>query len=387
MYVEREIKNHFLKVANTYPLIALVGARQSGKTTFLKEHLKTNGNYLLFDDPDIRHLFDEDIKKFEIQYLKNSINVLDEVQYCKNPGLNLKYLVDTGRKLWITSSSEVLLSKKVFSYLVGRVSIIKLYPFSLNEFLKAKNQIVHSPEVLNRNIWEHVIFGGYPKVVETQDIELKKTILRDLYETMILKDVAKVFSIENINSLEIFVKYLSSIIGGILSYDTLSNDLGLSFQTVKKYLDGIEKSYIIKRITPFYKNKLKEIKKQPKLYFIDTGLRNLIQKKFSGEIEGQLFENYVFSELLKAGFEPKYWRTKTGQEVDFILEIEKGIIPIEVKLSSHEKIKSGLKAFIDTYSSKRAYVVCYNREARKEKFKDTEIKFCNILELLEELKK
>ena len=110
MYIEREIKESFERVIKVYPVVALVGARQAGKTTFLKEHSKSmNASYLLFDDPDIRGLFEEDVKKFEKQYIEGfDVYILDEVQYCKNAGRNLKYLADTGKKMWITSSSEMI---------------------------------------------------------------------------------------------------------------------------------------------------------------------------------------------------------------------------------------------------------------------------------------
>jgi len=180
-----------------------------------------------------------------------------------------------------------------------------------------------------------MLYGGYPKVVLSKDVEMKKTILSDLYETMLFKDVARTFSIEDIRSLEEFSKYLAIGIGNILSYGDLSNSLNLSFQTVKKYLDAMEKSYLITRVHPFFTNKLKEIVKQPKIYFIDTGLRNIIAKRFDVEPDGKLFENYVFSEIIKMGLTPKYWRTKTKSEVDFIVEKEKDIIPIEVTHIPH----------------------------------------------------
>ena len=139
MYVERDIKNKFEIIAKIYPIVALVGPRQAGKTTFLKEQAKNlNSSYLLFDDPDIKEIFEEDIKKFEKQYIEGKeISILDEVNYCKDAGGKLKYLADTDKKVWLTSSSEVILNKEVLSFLVGRVSILRLYPFSLNEFLKA----------------------------------------------------------------------------------------------------------------------------------------------------------------------------------------------------------------------------------------------------------
>ncbi len=362
MYIEREIKNKFMKVQDISPIVALVGVRQGGKTTFLKEQMKSqNASYVLFDDPDARELFEQDIKKFENQYIEGyELTVLDEVQYCKDAGRKLKYLAERERKLWVTSSSETILGKEILSYLVGRVSIIRLYPFSLAEFLSAHGQKELTSAILIRNIWEHMTYGGYPKVVTTSDFETKKIILKDLCDTMILKDVAQTFSIDDIRTLEEFTRYLAINMGCLLSYDKLSNDMSLSFQTVKKYLDAMEKSYIIARVPPFCTNKSKEITKQPKLYFIDTGLRNIIAKDFQNEPSGTLFENYVFTELLKLGYSPKYWRTKSKAEVDFIIETKTGITPIEIKINkSPGKVERSLRSFIEAYNPKRALIVTY----------------------------
>ncbi|RLF27523.1 MAG: AAA family ATPase [Thermoplasmata archaeon] len=384
MYVERDIQSKFDKISKNYNLVAVVGARQSGKTTFLKKQIENkNSSYVLLDDPDARSLFDEDIKKFEKQYISEyKVSVLDEVQCCKDAGRKLKYLVDSGYKLWITSSSETILSKEVLSFLVGRVSIIRLFPFSLKEFLTAWSQKELTPKILQRMVWEHTTYGGYPRVVLTEEIDMKKTILSDLYDTMLLKDVARTFSIDNIRSLENFSRYLAFSIGEIMSYDKISSDLDISFQTVKKYLDAMEKSYLIYRVSPFFTNKKKEIIKQPKLYFVDTGLRNIITKRFEINIDGKLFENYVLTELLKMGFTPKYWRTKTKTEVDFIIEIENNVIPVEVKIQAEiGKIERSMRAFIETYKPKKAIVVSFKGEKGKVRINGCNVIYTDILNL------
>jgi len=384
MYVERDLVNRFEKIAKNYNMVAVVGARQAGKTTFLKKQIENkNASYILFDDPDARSLFEEDIKKFEKQFISSyNVSVLDEVQYCKDAGSKLKYLVDSDYKLWITSSSEIILSKEILSFLVGRVSIIKLFPFSFKEFLTAKTQKEFTPKIMERMIWEHATYGGYPKVILTEDIDIKKTILSDLYDTMLLKDVARTFSIKDIRSLEEFAKYLAFSIGDIISYDTISNTLNISFQTVKKYLDAMEKSYLIYRILPFYTNKKKEIVKQPELYFVDTGLRNSIAKSFNVILDGKLFENYVLTELFKMGFAPKYWRTKNKTEVDFIIELDNKIIPIEVKIQADlGKIEKSLRAFIDYYKPEKAIVVSLKANKGKTTINGCEIIYTDLIDL------
>ena len=387
MYVNRSIKKKFEKIARAYPVTAVVGPRQAGKTTFLKEQMFPNSSYLLFDDPDVRELFEDDIKKFEIQYMKGSkVAILDEVHYCKNAGRKLKYLADSGYKLWVTSSSETLLGKEVLSYLVGRVSILRLYPFSLPEFLRAKKQEATTPKILQRSVWEHLTYGGYPKVVLNEDVELKKMILHDLHNTMLLKDMAQTFSIDDIKTLEDLSRYLSASIGNLLAYEKISSYIGASYQTVKKYLDAMEKSYLITRIPPFCTNKTKEIAKQPKIYFIDTGIRNAISDDFKIEPDGNVFENYVLTELIKMGFFPKHWRSKAKAEVDFIIEKGSEIIPIEVKIQAKKgRIERSLRNFIETYKPKRAFIVTYTGDEAITKINSCKVVHTNIMQLRKHL--
>ncbi len=382
MYIHRQLYQKFKKVSGVYPVVAVVGARQAGKTTFLKQHMK-DASYVLFDDPDARLLFEEDIKKFELQYVKK-LTVLDEVQYCKEAGRKLKYLADSEKQLWITSSSELILQKEVLSYLVGRVSVLRLYPFSLSEFFDAqKIQALNQP-ILKRAVWEHMTYGGYPKVVLTRDTELKTIILKDLYETMIMKDVARTFSIEDIDALEKFVRILAINTSTLITYNKIAELVKISHQTIKKYQDALEKSHLLIRIYPFYQNKNKELTKQPKVYFLDTGLRNAIVNAFQVEADGRIFENYVLTELIKRGLHVKYWRTKAKAEVDFIIEKQDEIIPVEVKLAS-TKISRSLQAFIKAYKPQRCYIVNYEGHKHSTLYETTKVEALDVHSLLEQL--
>ena len=222
----------------------------------------------------------------------------------------------------------------------------------------------------------------------SEGIETKKTLLRDLYETMILKDIAKTFSIEDIKSLEDFTRFLSINTGSLLSYETVSKNLKISFQTVKKYLDAMEKSYLIIKAQPFYTNKNKETSKQPKIYFLDTGLRNAISRTFDNEPAGCLVENYIVSELIKMGFSPKFWRTKAKAEVDFVIEKGKDIIPIEVKISADEgKIGRNMISFITNYKPKIAIVVSYKHCKNELKINGCKVIFTDAFGMKEILAK
>jgi len=383
VYVKRDIGQYFDKIKGLYNTIAVVGPRQSGKTTFLKNRIENRISYLLMDDMDFRSKFENDVKGFEERYLSgNDITILDEIQTCKNAGINLKYLNDTGNRMWITSSSEVLLGKEVLSFLVGRVSIVKLYPFSLSEVIRAKKRVKKERTQVLRSIRELISYGGYPRVVLEKDPELKKVLLRDLFETMVLRDISNVFNINDIRALERSVQYLANMHTGQLSLENMSKDIAISFKTLKSYISSMEKSYLIKLVQPYFTNPNKELIKQPKIYFIDNGMRNAISGNIGMEIDGPSFENLVFTELIKMGFEPKYWRKKTGVEVDFVIKVGNEIIPIEVKLKDQEmKVGSGLRSFIDQYSPKRAFVVTPDGEEGDIKVNGTMIRFIDLVNM------
>jgi len=387
MYVERDIEGYFNKVAGLYNIVAVVGARQSGKTTLLKKKLdEIGGGYVSLDDPDARELFNEDVKKFERQYVEsNDITGLDEVQYGGEAGIKLKYLADGGHKLWVTSSSETLLGRDVLSHLVGRVSSIRLHPFSLSEFMRAKGVRSLTQKIRERLVWEHATYGGYPRAVLAGDIESKKIILRDLADTMLFKDVSRTFSIDDLDSLEKLTRYFAANVGNITSYENITATLGVSFQTLKKYLGALEKSYMVSRTRPYYTNKLKELSKRPKVFFNDLGLRNSILGAHPVEVDGKSFENYVFAELLKRGLVVKYWRTKGGAEVDYIVGEEQPV-PVEAK-SGAAKVGGGLKSYIRAYKPEKAFVVSPRKEGgeKEVEFGGCRVAYTDVFGLLEKI--
>ena len=229
-------------------------------------------------------------------------------------------------------------------------------------------------------------YGGYPLIVLTESSEMKQVLLKSLHETMLLKDVARTFSIDDIGALERCARYFAETVGGLVSYNNVANALDISFPTLKKYIDALEKSYLIVPVKPFYTNKVKEITKQPKIYFLDTGMRNVIVNRFDSTPQGNIFENYVLSELLKAGHRPKYWRTKSKAEVDFVLEVDNKLIPIEVKSGGMPgSITKSLRSFIETYQPEIAYVVFLKGEKSKMSINGCQIVCTDIIGLIEAL--
>ena len=381
MYIDRDITEVFERQNEVQKMIAVVGPRQSGKTTFLQHMMRgRSANYILFDEPVTRDLFESDLKRFDVQHLAgHGVTVLDEVQYCEGAGSRLKYLVDAGRRLWITASSEIILCKEVLAFLVGRVGIVRLYPFNLGEFMRAKGLKVSTPSIIRDSVVEHMTYGGYPQSVFAGSSGAKLDLLKDLYTTMILKDVSRTFSIEDLDALENLTRYLAATPGAIVEYKSLGTALGISYKTLRKYLDALERGYLIRSVPPFSTNRAKEIVKQPKVFFLDNGLRNAVLGEFPMEADGRAFENYVLTELVKMGYEPRHWRTKGKNEVDFVIRKGSSVVPIEVKLAARSgEVERGLHTFISTYKPRVAFVVYLNGSRLVKKVEGCSVAFMDI---------
>ncbi|NOX18139.1 MAG: ATP-binding protein, partial [Chlorobi bacterium] len=290
---------------------------------------------------------------------------IDEVQYADEGGKKLKYIYDTENvKLIISGSSSAEISIQSLKYLVGRIYVFNLLPFSFSEFLSARNEDLikiyekkRFGEEINKRLLKYVneflIFGGYPRVVLSEDEEEKRRTLQNIFNTLILREVRDLFGVASNDNFVKLLKVLAAQIGNIINYAELCAVTGIKLPELKRYFSILEELYILKRCYPFAKNKRTEIVKAPKIYFIDYGLRNVILDNFSAERpdKGALYENLIFAEYLKNEKELKYWRTKSGAEVDFIDDE----IPIEIK--TVPKTGKSLRSFITKYSPETAYIV------------------------------
>ena len=381
IYIERELEKKIRKLLDAPEIIAILGARQVGKTTLMSRIFDTINDskvFLDFEDPEIAALFDEDIKTFAKLYVENNDFIfIDEFQYSRKGGQNLKYLYDTCKKKFIVSGSSSLeLTVKLPAFLAGRIFILELFPLTLNEFFsfvapgefEIAREAEHKGEPVSPLIHEKLlkltdsfmIYGGFPRAVTASDFDEKKVILKSLMTTYLLKDIRGFFRLANEYPFNRFLKALSLQIGNLLNYSELSNLAGISLREVKRYLSILEETYIIRLSKPFFVNKRTEIVKNPKVYFIDNGLRNAIINDFrepSGRVDmGQLLENLIASELIKQGFELRFWRSKGGAEVDFVVEKEGRLIPIEVKSFSRTTPGKSLISFVKKYGCTLAYV-------------------------------
>ena len=229
-------------------------------------------------------------------------------------------------------------------------------------------------------------YGGYPGIVLQEDNEVKVNLLRDLLETILLKDVARVFTISDLDTLQRLAKFMAINIGSPLVIDNVCRDLGLSYSTMKKYMNALLKSYLLVEIPPFFTNRNLEMKKQSRYYFLDMGLKNALLNDFSPALKGREFENLVISELIKSGFSPRFWRTKGGAEVDVVLEIGRAVVPVEIKTTvKGVRIERGYMSFIKKYKPDKGFIVGLDVEREEVRANDCIVRSVTLKELLMEL--
>ncbi len=395
-YIPRKLEDGIKKYISLPQILAIIGPRRSGKTTFMLHLEKSLKNcfYLNFENQKVLDLFDQDIESFAKLYVNpNRYLIIDEFQYAKKGGKNLKFLFDfyPKTKIFISGSSSIDLTVKTLKYLVGRVLVFNLFPFDFEEFLFARDHKLSSllsslssrtssPLVKDcqKYFEEYLLFGGYPEVVLAKDLETKKTLLENIYSLYFLREVRDLVSLSDDYKLKNLIKALSLQIGNIISYKELSSLSGFEFRTLKRYLNFLEKTFVAFFLLPYFTNKRTELSKNPKIYFFDTGLRNSLLDNFSpldSRVDkGALIENFVALTLKREGKELKFWRTKNKSEVDFVLEKEGQLIPHEVKTGVVTNIPVSLVGFIEKYSPSCAFVV--NASFGKvKKIKKTSVNF------------
>lgn len=397
MYVKRELEDKIRKYIAKPEILAVVGARQSGKTTLLKEIFKSlkGAVYIDFEDRDILELFNNDIKSFYNLYARDAKYLfIDEFQYAKEGGQKLKYLYDTYKtKIIISGSSALDLTHQAVRYLVGRIFLFHLFPFNFSEFISYRNSLLYknvyldikkkideylynkrkfppivSKEVIkeiNKYYREYAIFGGYPRVVLTKNTDEKITVLKNIYSTYFLREIRDILQLSSEEELQKLIKALSMQTGSMVVYKELGQIASLNYNNLVRHLTILEKTFVIKKILPFCKNKRVEIAKSPKVYFLDNGFRNISINNFQKLEEridrGNLNENFVAGQLLKKEYNINYWRTKSDAEVDFVIEGNGKSMAIEVKSTlNSNKTSRALMSFKEKYSLHRTVVLSEN---------------------------
>lgn len=353
---DRIIENTIKEKIDSEKAIIVVGARQVGKTTLLNKILKDK-DYLFLDadDPSTRSLLQspttEQIRTFigEYKYI-----FLDEAQRIPGIGLTLKIITDQfkGVQLFVSGSSSFDLGNELNEPLTGRKWGYELFPISWEEYENKIGFIKSEQQIENR-----LLYGLYPEVINNQGKE--RETLKNLVNSYLYRDILAFSDIRKPEVLEKLLQALALQMGSEVNYNELSQLIGINKITVQKYIDILEKGYIVFRLNSFSRNIRNEIKQNRKIYFYDNGIRNMIIGNFNQldlrVDKGALWENFLVSErrkqnLYKDTFAKMYfWRTKQQQEIDFVEESNGQIVGFEFKWKN--KNTKFPQNFIETYKA------------------------------------
>lgn len=376
MYIKRSLEGIVRKYLAGPEYLSVIGARQAGKTTLLRHIYETveNAAFLTFEDIQIRALFDKDIKSFIKLYVDpHRYLFIDEFQYAKKGGQALKFIFDTvpGKKIIISGSSSLDLTVAAVKHLAGRLLSFNLYPLSFAEFLNFRNPALFQiraesqgrleepvVDILRPILDEFIVYGGYPRVVLAGDDDEKRTILKNIFNIYLLRDVRDILGLIDDYQLLALIKALALQTGNVVSYQELGTIIQQKQLPLRKHLRFLEKTFILNFIKPFFSNKRTELIKNPKIYFVDSGLRNSVIGDFrpleQRQDKGALLENFHFSEFLKSGMDVKYWRTKAKAEVDFVIDDR---IPVEIKSAMAKPvIGKSLHNYLEKYRPEEGFI-------------------------------
>jgi len=352
----RTIENTIKDKIDSGKAIIVVGARQVGKTTLLKS-LLADKEYLFLDadDPSTRSLLQspttEQIRTILGQY---KYVFLDEAQRIPGIGLTLKIITDQfkGVQLFVSGSSSFDLGNVLNEPLTGRKWEYELFPISWEEYENKIGLVKAEQQVENR-----LLFGLYPEVLNNQGNE--RETLKNLVNSYLYRDISAFSYIRKPEILDQLLQALALQVGSEVNYNELSQLIGINKITVQRYIDVLEKGYIVFRLNSFSRNLRNEIKQNRKIYFYDNGIRNMIIGDFKPLNlrldKGALWENFLVSERRKQNIyndtfaKMYFWRTKQQQEIDFVEEKDGSISAYEFKWN---KIKTKFpKIFLDTYDT------------------------------------
>ena len=336
--------------------LVLVGPRQVGKTTLIKEILKTYKNkkikFLNCDNPrDLESLENKDLEYLENIVGHSKILFIDEAHKVPNIGQTLKILVDHyGKKIqiFVTASSSFNLLYKTQEPLTGRKFVYNLYPLSMEEIYPEKDFLK-----IQKELEQLLIFGSYPEVVKKRSFEDKIQLLRELSTSYLYKDILEFQQVKNPGIINKLLKALALQIGQEVSYTELAGLLEIDKNTVERYVDLLEKCFVIFRLSPYTQNKRKELSRLRKIYFYDLGVRNAIINNFNffdlRDDIGKLFENFMIVERLKyreyhqVYSDQYFWRTYDGSEVDLVEDRDGKLLGYEFKWKKKKWSKRPLK--------------------------------------------
>lgn len=341
------------RLATQFPVIGITGPRQSGKTTLAKMAFP-NKKYVSFDDKDIKEMAKSSPADFIKAFPDGA--VFDEAQKVPEIFDAIKYNIDNGvfepGKFIVTGSSQFRLSENMSDSLAGRIGLIKLLPFSVEEL---KNS-----DLLEYDVYDLILRGMYPPLYDRSKHFIMSDWFDNYIDTYIDYDVKDQITAKNLSDFRKFIMICAAHSGKMLSMESISKDLGVSAPTIKSWLSILESSYIITMLDPDYNNLGKAVVKTPKMYFLDSGLLchllriNTKEELLLSPYKGAVVETFAVSELLKKRYNDgkranlSFYRTTKGMEVDVIANWDKSMaIEIKSSTSSDKNLSTHLQKYID----------------------------------------
>ena len=347
--IKRELETALARGLKEYPIVALTGPRQSGKTTLLREFFK-GYRYVSLENPDVREFAKEDPKAFFTKY--DSHVILDEVQRVPQLFSYLLTIVDDHKimgQFILSGSHNFQLMENITQSLAGRVALFKLLPFDAQE-LKAAKQL--------EGDWRKAIVKGFYPAIYDRSLQSAE-FYRNYVQTYVERDVALITNIQDKGRFQNFLMLCAARHSQILNLSSLANQCGISQPTAKSWLSILESSYILFQIAPYFENFSKRVVKSPKIYFYDTGLLSYLlgirEVSDVGEqtLWGTLFENLVAAEMVKQNEHQNrlldfwFWRDSAGKEIDIL--IKRGLKFDLFEIKSTQTIKKKLFQHMDYF--------------------------------------
>ena len=382
----------------------VVGPRQCGKSTLIWHTLSTlepNIVYINANELVLRQWCTSPsgvMQDIQTIIEKPAALFFEEIQYVDNAGLFLKGIADLHSNIpvFATGSSSFQLHDMMRESLAGRAERIQLFPFSLNEWrkqgTKKKTGLPSkvSDQTLNNQLLQLLVFGSYPEVCFAPKPEL---VLNRLVEAFIIRDASDTFRIKYVAKFRKLMALMAVQIGNLANFSSWASDTGLGVKTLENYAHILEEAHIIRLLPPFVGGRRAEIKSAPKIFFIDNGIRNLLVNQFNDfEVradKGALFENWLFSELLKHSNYNDilyYWRSKSGAEVDFVRQQGTRLQCFEAKAGKMKQptLSRSARSFIAAYKPHIFYIVNMSLAA-EDSLENTVVRWLTPLELMEVL--
>ena len=330
----REIETELQGLSKQYPVVTVIGPRQSGKTTLVLNAFPGRP-YANLEEPDIRMLAETDPRGFLDRYPDGAI--LDEIQRAPPLLSYIQSIVDKRGKnglFILTGSHQMELHQAISQSLAGRTALLTLLPMSLSELDRAGIEL---------SLVNALIKGGYPRIFK-EHLDPTKAH-RNYFQTYVERDLRQLINVKDLTQFERFIRVIAGRVGQIVNLEEIGGEIGISSHTVKEWLSILEASFVIFRLQPYFENFGKRIIKSPKLFFVDVGLavyllgiENETQMN-RDPLRGHLFENLVVLELVKSrlnrGLDPQifYYRDMQKNEIDLIFKEGHSLIPIEIKSS------------------------------------------------------